>query len=142
MPSETARVSRALTRVVEKVVKKITLDIVANLQAAASEGGTPVDTGWARANWIPSISTPTVAPAGSRQAVSIGPSAVGAATVAATYKLRDGRVYIVNAVPYIKKLNQGSSRKAPAAFVQRAIAKAIRVDLLRQASFVQRTRGA
>jgi hypothetical protein len=34
----------------EKVVRKLALDIVANLVAAPSEGGTPVDTGWARAN--------------------------------------------------------------------------------------------
>ena len=38
----------------EKIIKEITLEATANLIE-----DTPVDTGWARANWIPSITTPS-----------------------------------------------------------------------------------
>ena len=109
------------------MITKITLDVAANLMEA-----TPVDTGWARANWVPSIGAPfgggvgsilgdVAAAQGAQQAATIG--------VAATYKLPMGRVFVSNNVPYITRLNDGSSKKEPAGFVQRAIRKAVTQDL-------------
>jgi len=123
----------SLTGFTETLIKKLVLDIVANLQRAPSEDGTPVDTGWARANWIPNIGAPILTPAGSYEQAKAGSlpgaSAAGVAAVATTYKLGRGPVHITNNVPYILKLDQGSSRQVPRGFVRRGIVKAIKVDL-------------
>lgn len=118
-----------ITEFTERVVKKIVLDTVANLIET-----TPVDTGWARANWLPGIGgAPTneaprpdngqgIVSAGGRQSAAV-------ASFATSYNLRQGEVFIVNNVPYILQLNEGSSRQAPAGFVQAAIRKAVERDL-------------
>jgi hypothetical protein len=116
-------ISRAIERLTEKVVKFVTLEVQANLQAAPQEGGTPVKTGFARASWIPSVGQATDRVAGSRQAVNIGPSEAGAAEVM-MYRLNQGAVFVSNNAPYIMKLNAGYSRQAPAGFVDNAIAQA------------------
>jgi hypothetical protein len=123
-----------LNRFVEQIIKKLVLDIVANLQAAPSEGGTPVLTGWARANWVPNIGSALDQTAGTRAQAEAGQlsgaSAAGVAQVVTEYKLARGPVHITNNVPYILKLDAGSSKQAPAGFIRRGIIKAIRVDLV------------
>lgn len=90
---------------------------------------TPVDTGRARSNWRVSL--------GSRPRGVINPYSPGsglgrgeqqnaqaamAQAAAAVAQRRDGQdIYISNNVPYIGKLNDGSSRQAPAGFVQQAV---------------------
>lgn len=105
----------------ENIVKRLTLDVTSNLIV-----DTPVDTGWARANWVPSIGNSVNVPAGTRESVTVGDQQAGIATVAVTYTLSQGRVFITNNVPYIETLNEGSSRQAPAMFVQRAIQRGVR----------------
>lgn len=122
-------VINSLDDFVDQVIKKITLDIVANLTAAPSEGGTPVDTGWARANWIPVIGTQVGEPVGTRESVSDNAQKAAVARVVAAYRKELGPVTVGNPVPYIQFLNDGSSQQAPSGFVQRAIAKAVLVDL-------------
>lgn len=117
------KVIRQLESVAEQVIKKIAFDVTANLVRAPSEGGTPVDTGWARANWIVNIGSALILPVGSPEAV---PAAGITAGVVASYKLFQGPVYISNNVPYISRLNRGHSQQAPAGFVQAAIRKAVR----------------
>ena len=121
---------KGLEKVVERVVTKITLDVTANLIKI-----TPVDTGWARANWVPAIGAPI------RQDLSAVPATVSnaqsktgeqqraMADVVTGYRLVRGRVFVSNNVPYITKLNDGHSRKAPAGFVQMAIQKAVTQDI-------------
>lgn len=109
---------------VENVIKKLTLDIVANLVRAPSEGGTPVDTGWARSNWIPSIGTSPESPAGSKENVTDAQRLSGEGEVLG-YQFGQGTVYITNNVPYIKDLNEGTSQQAPEGFVQKAIQEAV-----------------
>jgi hypothetical protein len=121
-------VVNSLELFIEGIIKKLTLDIVANLDRAPTEGGTPVDTGWARANWIPQIGTPVTQPAGSRTNVSDSEKEAGKAAVVAKYKL-PATVYISNNVPYILKLNEGHSKQAPPGFIQANIAKAVTADL-------------
>lgn len=129
-------VFRELRGFTERVVQRIVLDATANLIE-----DTPVDTGWARANWIPSIGSPPTRPAGARlgrdargRFTSIGDPDVGAAraaqqvgiaTIATGYTLEQGNVSITNNVPYIRFLNEGSSSQAPPMFVQMAIARAL-----------------
>lgn len=90
---------------------------------------TPVDTGRARANWqtqIGSAASGVISgfPAGSKG--STGAAAVGIATskaveVMSRYKRSGVDVYISNNLPYIGPLNQGSSKQAPAGFIESAI---------------------
>lgn len=108
----------------EKVVRKLALDIVANLVAAPSEGGTPVDTGWARANWLPRVGSPATGTVGSPTSVTRSAQQAGLQQVA-TWKMGAGKVWITNAVPYIGRLNAGWSKQAPAGFVQAAIRRAV-----------------
>lgn len=121
-----------------RIVKKLVLDIVANLQAAPSEGGTPIDTGWARANWIPVIGSASGKPApkpidrgratqAAADVFSAGEAAVAA--IALSYRASMGKVTIANNVPYILKLDAGSSKQAPSGFIRRGIVKALVVDL-------------
>ena len=121
-----------------RIVKKLVLDIVANLQAAPSEGGTPIDTGWARANWIPVIGSASGMPApkpidrsramqAAADVFSAGEAAIAAIVTA--YNARQGPVTIANNVPYILKLDAGSSKQAPSGFIRRGIVKALVIDL-------------
>lgn len=122
-------VVQALTRVTERAIVKITLDVTANLVET-----TPVDTGWARANWVPAIGTPFIRDLGEVSATGQNAAAAAATQqgalggIVAGYKLARGKVFVSNNVPYITRLNDGSSKKAPAGFVQRAIAKAVTQD--------------
>lgn len=114
-------VVKALNGLTEQMVKKITLSATANLIE-----DTPRDTGWARANWVPTIGAPKGDVVGTSDKVSIGDQQSGIARIATGYKLPLGRVFISNNVPYIGRLNDGSSKQAPAGFVQAAIFRAIR----------------
>lgn len=90
---------------------------------------TPVDTGRARANWQTKIGAAadglvTSFPQGSKG--TTGMAAVAQATnqaVSEMQKLKDTdtEVSISNNLPYIDVLNKGSSKQAPAGFVQSAI---------------------
>lgn len=99
---------------------------------------TPVDTGRARSNWIVSIGTPdrsVRAPFSAGVGLGIGENANGAAAFNdALAKLNPLRpigaevsVYIQNNVPYIGRLNAGSSQQAPAGFVQTGILNGVAV---------------
>ena len=112
------KVVTSLEKFTARLLQKVTLNITANLQET-----TPVDTGWARANWVPSISNPY---RGLDTKVTDVPSEKGKAEVATKYTLDKGAIFISNNVPYIKKLNEGSSKQAPAAFIQAAIIKGVK----------------
>lgn len=131
---EVTLLMRAMNGFIETVIKKLVLDIVANLQADPQSGGTPRDTSWAAVNWVPSIGSPIDTTAGTRLQAEAGSlstaSEAATALVAATYKLAMGNVYITNNVPYILTLDGGSSKQAAKGFVGRGIVKAIRVDLV------------
>lgn len=114
---------------IEKVVTELSLEITAELIER-----TPVDTGWARANWVPAIGNrPSDAKdPGSRESRASGAPGRGAeqqAAVAALatggYSLEKGQVFISNGVPYIVFLDQGSSAQAPKGFVKESIMQGI-----------------
>lgn len=131
MADQVRIVISSLDRFTAKVVKRLTLEAHANLVAAPSEGGTPVDTGWARANWVPTIGAPAADTVGTQEQaaagnVNAGAAEAGLARVVTQYRLEQGPVFLTNNVPYIGFLNEGSSRQAPKGFVQLAIAKAVR----------------
>ena len=130
-------VVRSLDEFIDRLVKGIVLDVVANLQAAPSEGGTPVDTGWARANWVAQIGSPYRAELGGGEVETSEIQAAAAlsgatlAGIAAAYKTSQGAVFISNNVPYIVELDMGSSAQAAAGFIERAIIKAVTIDVRR-----------
>jgi hypothetical protein len=125
MASQIQIILAGLTSAVEGSMKKTALDIAANLVQKPSSGGTPVDTGWARANWIASVASPVTNPVGDPENVqeAAGAQAAGLLDVL-TYSLLRGPIFITNNVPYITRLNDGSSKQAAAGFVQAAIQKA------------------
>lgn len=128
MTSETRRVLGLLEEAVESAVTSLGVNITAELIER-----TPVDTGWARANWVPSIGTPFT---GNDEALNdaareAAVPAQGARQETATasllaYQIGRGSVFISNNVPYILALNEGSSDQAPAGFIQDAIQAGIR----------------
>ena len=126
MPSNQIRlIIKALQEFAERKVKGLTLDLTTILLQT-----TPIDTGFARANWIPSIGVDNQNLAGTKAQADAGtldraPQQNGLAEVATSYTLGQGRVYVSNNVPYITRLNDGSSQQAPAGFVQDAILRAV-----------------
>lgn len=118
-------VNRQLNTFVERVIKTLVLDLTANLVQA-----TPIDTGWARANWIPNIGSSFQGTAGTRAEaeagnIQLGDQENGISSVVTQYTLARGPVYITNNVPYIVFLNEGSSRQAPSAYVQSQIVRSL-----------------
>jgi hypothetical protein len=106
-------------------MKGLILETTANLRRAPDEGGTPVDTGWARANWISEVSKPHDELAGERPASKDespdeGPQQAGLAKVLG-YRLAKGKIWITNNVPYIVICNERHRPK----FVERSIEEAL-----------------
>lgn len=96
---------------------------------------TPVDTGFARANWTPSTGSATAAIArgpkskleARRSATTLLPqNQAKAIGLSKSYQLEQGKAFLTNPVPYINALNEGSSAQAPKKFVERAIEVAVR----------------
>jgi hypothetical protein len=110
MGAQSARIGAALRKRATNVVRMLALEIDAELRRA-----TPVDTGHARRNWIPSVGTPNVAEANDESARASGLAEV------MRYQLAAGSLWVANVVPYIRALNYGHSQQEPAGFVERAI---------------------
>jgi hypothetical protein len=87
---------------------------------------TPKKTGYAASNWVPSLGGTAQGPYGSKDAVDYSRQFAGIQECKAYRITRTAAPIIINSVPYIEKLNGGSSLKAPPLFVEAAIAKAIR----------------
>ncbi len=124
MARETIRVIAALDEVTERLMTFLSVEITANLI-----NDTPVDTGWARANWVPSIGSRNNTPASAEARVENVPAqrATQQSSIAGltNYRIESGSVFISNNVPYIVRLNEGSSTQAPQGFVQGGIQRGI-----------------
>lgn len=113
-------------------VKDLCISITVNSQAEITED-TPVDTGWARANWIPQVARPDLQERGSTGSTAQAERQVQQGlTSVFRYNNLDKKLFITNNVPYIERLNEGSSTQAPAAFVQMAIARVIEAETRRR----------
>lgn len=128
--SERKRVVRDLNKFLEQAMRRVQLRCYQALTLVS-----PVDTGFFRAGYSPSIgapdrSSPSTPPAAAEaartQAASLLSSHGQAAEIlASVYTLSQGPIFIVNNVTYGVFLNQGSSAQAPAMFVEAAIATAV-----------------
>lgn len=103
----------------EKLAIDLILSINANLLAT-----NPVLTGFSRSNWLLSVATPIRSTAGTLLSIDTSAQEAGIGQIL-RWKFEQGSAYLVNNVDYIGKLNAGSSAKAPAMFVEMAIAKGI-----------------
>lgn len=109
------RITARLERVTEGAVTGLVLEITNDLIQL-----TPVDTGWAQSNWVPSIGSPVGEAVGSREGVDRSAQERGMAEVVA-FTLDMGDIFISNNVPYIVPLNEGHSPKAQAGFIDMSI---------------------
>ena len=106
------------------LVSDTCIEIAINLNRQLEED-TPKKTGLASKNWIASKAAASGA-AVYPKAAAAAAQAAGLDSVRRTFDAkRDKQIIIENNVPYISGLNDGSSRKAPAGFVQGAIARAV-----------------
>lgn len=112
-------VQRKIDALIERAAKALILEINRELRKRGT--GTPVDTGHARANWIPSVGQPntTEAPGTSSAEAQAG------AAVVASFKLGQGKLFLSNVVPYIRRLNEGHSTQAPPLFVESCVIRAM-----------------
>ncbi len=123
MGKQSANLADKMRGEVAKASISLVLEIVANLRKNPKRGGTPVDTGHARANWVPSVGTPSTSiVAGANSA----PHDSGIAAVLA-YKIgTDAQpLFVSNNVPYIQALNYGHSKQAAMLFIEAAMDKAL-----------------
>lgn len=116
----------------EQVAIDLALEITADLQV-----NTPIDIGWARAGWTPTIGEPyqggrDLKPDPALVTVARARQAEGLNEVL-QYRLTDGPIWITNNVVYINRLNEGWSKQAPSGFVQTTIAQAVETVRARNA---------
>jgi len=122
----------------------LALNINANLRSSPPLG-TPIDTGWASANWVPSVGEP-FEDGGAAKTKEPTPAEVASRSQRAqeglndllAWRNTDGPLFSTNNVPYIVPLNNGHSQQSPQGFVQAAIEKAVRQTYSRAASFSAR----
>lgn len=128
-------------------VVALMLNIDANLRENPPLG-TPFDTGWASANWLPSVGEPTVIDSDKPEptAADIAERSRMAATgrnAVLAWKPADGALFATNSVPYIGALNAGHSpQQATPGFVGRAIEQAIKETYSAGATKAARNRRA
>jgi hypothetical protein len=118
MGAQSRAIGDAIRRTIEQVVKALVLEIDRELRRS-----TPIDTGHAKANWVPSLGEPFTGEA-SRSGSGSQEHAAGVAQVL-RFKLGDGWLYVSNNVPYIHALNYGHSKQAPRLFVEAAVDRAL-----------------
>lgn len=133
------RIVKQLEAFTEKKMRRL---ILRTFQAVTS--ATPVKTGFARSGWVVSAGAPMKlrirgrpadeATAIARASDRLARNTQSANALAITYKLAMGPVFITNDVRYIVFLNRGSSAQAPAMFVERAMAAAVRATKREPAS--------
>lgn len=115
-------------RILGRRVQTNAPDMIRRIGLAISQTlitSTPVDTGAARSNWQVGIGGPV---AERRPSLGAGESATQPAISAAQAEIQEyqqGELWISNPLPYIGRLNEGSSSQAPAGFVEKAIDVAV-----------------
>lgn len=97
----------------DRIVRKVTIDITRDLILA-----TPVDTGYARSNWFFGLTRS--GGIDSTHSKNGGPSIKRSLDWAAGLKA-GGIFYIVNNVPYIMRLEYGSSKQAPTGMARNVV---------------------
>lgn len=97
----------------EKTVRATALTVMTNIVS-----NTPVDTGRARNNWNADINNVDTSITDQANPNTTGTEKITAAL--GSYKAGD-TINISNNLPYIRRLNEGHSKQAPANFVDKAV---------------------
>jgi len=115
--------AKAIDEAASKLAVDTALTIVGDLAFK-----TPVDTSQALSNWQVSLGSPVdskIPPyypgEGGSTRNSSAQSTIDAAKNALKQKRPGVTIYISNVLPYIRRLNDGYSKQAPAGFVERAV---------------------
>ena len=108
------KLSRNLTKGVELLAFTITENIGEVLIPA-----TPVDTGFARGNWRPSLNAPATTPITFNDPT--GEATIGKIKIVAKRFRIGDTIFIRNNAEYISALNLGSSPQAAAGFVKASV---------------------
>lgn len=125
----------------QKDVNVLTGEIVIGVVASVAKR-TPVDVATARSNWtvtdapgytgtrsafapFPSRWKPPYGPGGSLSETRNQAGAVWSASAIVGKRQPEQSLYISNNLPYIKRLNEGWSKQAPAGFIQAGITEGI-----------------
>lgn len=116
-PGAISRVDSAFRDFVAEKTSELAVSVAKELISA-----TPVRSGHAQANWVPSVGSAHSSEEGSPTSVSTAAQSRGMAEVE-NYK--QGDIYITNNVRYIRRLNDGHSSQAPSGFVQSSIKKGL-----------------
>ena len=106
----------------EKEAKRLMLGIHEELVRT-----TPVDTGWARSNWLLSVGKSIKETAGSKKILDLNSVNAGVGKILG-WKFTQGPAYDTNNVPYIQKLNGGSSKQTAKNFVNLAVQKQVAIS--------------
>jgi hypothetical protein len=117
------RKAKSIDEAASKLAVDTALTIVGDLAFK-----TPVDTSQALSNWQVSLGSPVdskIPPyypgEGGSTRNSSAQSTIDAAKNALKQKRPGVTIYISNVLPYIRRLNDGYSKQAPAGFVERAV---------------------
>lgn len=124
--SEVEKVFNALMVKTEAAVTNLTLEIHGDLIEV-----TPVDTGWAKNNWLLAIGHEASGPVGSPEKINTAAKDSGVPQVLG-WKISDGPIYITNNVPYIQRLNGGNSKQAPRGFIEKTVNSVVRSKVGKQ----------
>ena len=115
-----------MDRFIAREIVSLTFEIHAELVES-----TPLDLGWARANFVPQIAIPYRENLKDAEPSSGAASNRSAANIArlggilTSYRLGNGPLFISNNVPYIGRLNDGHSKQAPPGYIPMAIDRAV-----------------
>lgn len=113
---------RAVARTLSDDIRELMGDIIIGVGAEVVPR-TPVDTGFARGNWVPTVGAPSMLPVS-----RLDPTGAGAVARIKIFGQRytlGTTVFITNNAPYIGRLNAGSSRQAPAGFVEQSTSNGV-----------------
>jgi len=123
------RLDRRLRRVSRRL-GDFAVDLQRQVAIAIGEDvvrSTPVDTGFARGNWLPGLNAPPLVPASTLDPTAL---AAPARIAAAAELLRLGDTfYITNNAPYIDLLNRGYSPQAAAGYVARSVDRGLQAGI-------------
>jgi len=114
----------ALQLDIEQEIAKVVADVPAEVTKLLY-WATPVDTTFARSNWVPSIGQPYTGLAGSKESPSLAEQDAGLAALRG-YRLTQGNLYVANNIDYMEALDvDGHSPQASPGFVGATIERAI-----------------
>lgn len=122
------REEKADLAAVEKEINDLISDVAVDITINASRNvyqATPVDTGWTRENWNPSIDTEDTTVRGYIPA-RVNRQRKSKEIIDKFEFPKNKRLYVANPLKHVVELNAGKSKKAPAGFVQKAVRDAVR----------------